>query len=79
MGLKGEAGIDLVGRVVDERLPLLRAQIVREQIPDQGLDSRVAREEDVRPVIEDEAVDLHRPCVASRTLFLLEQDPVGLA
>ena len=51
--------------MVDERLPLLRAQVLAEQVADERLHLGVVREQDVRPEVEDVAVDVDR-CARDR-------------
>ena len=79
MRLEREARVEVVRGVVDERLPLLGAHVVAEQIADERLHLRVVREQDVRPEVEDVAVDHDRARVAARLALLLEHEPVALS
>ena len=70
--LEREARVQVVRGVVDERLPLLRPHVLPEELTDEGLHRRVVREEDVRPEVEDVAVDDDGAGVAARLVLLLE-------
>jgi hypothetical protein len=78
VGLEGEARVEVVGVVIDERPPLLGVEVVSQEVADQGLHLRIDGEEDVRAVVEQVTVDRDRTSVLFHLLFLLVELPVVL-
>jgi hypothetical protein len=79
VGLEREPGVEVGAVVVDVGFALLGVEVVPQELADQGLHLGIDGEQDVRPEVEEVAVDRHRPRQAADPFLFFVELPVGLA